>query len=220
MHIRRTIRFSITLPDSTKAYPAIDLKGFNIWLTELRFGRERAHDIKKRGQEQARDLFRTSGDSSDVLPSANSGPASSHLIETSSTEASIKFSVHTGGQESNDKQVENLKALQNRMKEPVVGIDQVNRLICRDINSTDFKYHDNRARRLRHLFSIIAKIISRCTNNKTFWIQNTPFLLQACLKLASGNKALDDWHILLQTDVETLALKFIPPSRKPSLRSR
>ncbi|KAJ4307520.1 hypothetical protein N0V84_012674 [Fusarium piperis] len=476
MHIRRTMRSSVTLPDGTKTYPAIDLKGFNMWLTELRFGRDRAPDVKRRGKAQARDLFVSGGDGGDVLSSSSSGPASSQFIESASAEANINFGVHRAanlgafdyhnvkileekspmvrGKKDHilsaarellsndgpltDKQVEKLKALQNRTHEPVVGIDHVNRLIHRDINGGltylyhiarvdpntlapadrasmlywvcaespiliytidllnqyvsdqkkrvllfvdtpwiqcvtvailtlagfnvltirscdkaaernaaihewnnpnancevfvanvntmatgvnmhhccntgifmsfhlnmqvnlqcagrltrigqkelvnwhmlkvadsyhdnmerlsvvkwgpqlsaemrlpvwiedelreiiifetiktyfrtefnryswvvlrdlfghDFDYHDQRARRLGHLFSIIAKIISHCTEDKDFWIQNTPFLLLACLRLVSGNQDLDDWHTLLQHDAETLARQFIPPLR-------
>lgn len=96
MHIRRTMRSEVTLPDGSKTYPAEGLLPATICVEELAFDAttETAGSVADDGIKASKRLF--SMDSGDTVPNVSTAP-SSQAVSGTSHEAQLNFGVHRKG---------------------------------------------------------------------------------------------------------------------------
>ncbi|CAF3600281.1 unnamed protein product [Fusarium graminearum] len=95
MHIRRTMRTPLTLPNGEITYPGIDLLPPVISIQEYRFGPRLAMVVREEGFFLASRLFQQPNDDGTIPDSVQA--ASSQSIEGASAEATLNFGVHRTG---------------------------------------------------------------------------------------------------------------------------
>ncbi|CAG1993022.1 unnamed protein product [Fusarium graminearum] len=95
MHIRRTMRTPLTLPNGEITYPGIDLLPPVISIQEYRFGPKLAMAVREEGFFLASRLFQQPNDDGTIPDSVQA--ASSQSIEGASAEATLNFGVHRTG---------------------------------------------------------------------------------------------------------------------------
>ncbi|KAF5538316.1 hypothetical protein FNAPI_11148 [Fusarium napiforme] len=61
-------------------------------------------------------------------------------------------------------------------------------IVAHDLKGHDFEYHDPKWRQLGHVFSIVAKLILHHPEDKEFWVESMPILVELCFHF---NNAFD-----------------------------
>lgn len=54
-------------------------------------------------------------------------------------------------------------------------------VVAYDLKGLDFEYHDPEWRQLGHVFSIVAKLMLHHPEDKEFWVESMPILIELCL---------------------------------------
>ncbi|PNP74999.1 hypothetical protein FNYG_11646 [Fusarium nygamai] len=53
-------------------------------------------------------------------------------------------------------------------------------VVAHDLKGHDFEYHDPKCRQLGHVFSIVAKLVLHHPEDKEFWVESMPILIELC----------------------------------------
>ncbi|KAL3608890.1 hypothetical protein FPOAC2_03901 [Fusarium poae] len=96
MHIRRTIRTPLKLPDGTMTYPGIDLFPPTIIVEEHTFDPQLCKSVQAEGFDLSKRLFKPNNDNG-AIPNNVFAAASSQAIEGSGAEATLNFGIHRRG---------------------------------------------------------------------------------------------------------------------------
>ncbi|KAF5543160.1 hypothetical protein FMEXI_7176 [Fusarium mexicanum] len=64
-------------------------------------------------------------------------------------------------------------------------------VVAHDLKGSDFKYHDPEWRQLGHVFSIVAKLVLHHPDDREFWIESMPVLVELCFHFNDAFDASD-----------------------------
>ncbi|KAM5517705.1 fungal specific transcription factor domain-containing protein [Fusarium oxysporum f. sp. phaseoli] len=86
-------------------------------------------------------------------------------------------------------------------------------VVACDLKGHDFEYHDPECRQLGHVFSIVAKLMLHHPEDKEFWVESMPILMELCFHFKDAfdkSDVLDDEQAserreMLQRGLETRA---------------
>ncbi|KAK2699641.1 hypothetical protein QWA68_000701 [Fusarium oxysporum] len=74
-------------------------------------------------------------------------------------------------------------------------------LAC-DLKGHDFEYHDPECRQLDHVFSIVAKLMLHHPEDKEFWVESMPILMELCFHFKDAFDKSDGLECRLMLDDE------------------
>ncbi|WKT46852.1 hypothetical protein QSH57_011726 [Fusarium oxysporum f. sp. vasinfectum] len=83
-------------------------------------------------------------------------------------------------------------------------------VVACDLKGHDFEYHDPECRQLGHVFSIVAKLMLHHPEDKEFWVESMPILMELCFHFKDAFDKSDGLECRLSLTPEQMRKSFLP----------
>ncbi|KAH7166712.1 hypothetical protein DER46DRAFT_573599 [Fusarium sp. MPI-SDFR-AT-0072] len=90
------------------------------------------------------------------------------------------------------------------------GFNRYAWVVAYDLKGHDFEYHDPEWRQFAHVFSIVAKLMLHHLEDKEFWIESMPILIELCFHFKDAFDKSDGLECRLNLTPKEIRRSFLP----------